>query len=104
MPGGDGTGPRGQGAMTGRAAGYCAGYNAPGCANPAPGVGFGRGRRFFGRGRAFAPGFFQGEAPAAAPMPQPLSKDQQIQMLEQQKTAIEESLKQIQKQLEDLKK
>ena len=101
MPGGDGTGPLGQGSMTGRKAGYCAGYNSPGYANPAPGVGFGRGRRFSGRGRAFAPGYFAGEP---APTPQPLSKDQQIQMLEQQKTAIEESLKQIQKQLEDLKK
>lgn len=34
MPRGDGTGPAGQGPMTGRAAGYCAGYNSPGYANP----------------------------------------------------------------------
>jgi len=45
MPGGDGTGPRGQGPMTGRAAGYCAGYPTPGFANTAPrmGLGFRRG-------------------------------------------------------------
>jgi len=30
MPGGDGTGPAGMGPMTGRAAGYCAGYPVPG--------------------------------------------------------------------------
>ena len=51
MPGGDGTGPGGMGPMTGRAAGYCAGYPAPGYMNPAPGRGyFGRGRGSFGRG------------------------------------------------------
>jgi len=36
MPGGDGTGPQGMGPMTGRAAGYCAGYEDPGYANPVP--------------------------------------------------------------------
>lgn len=77
MPWGDGTGPMGQGPMTGRAAGYCAGYNMPGFMNPAWGrglptaygaagypvapaygapVGYGYGRglgfgRGFGRGR-----------------------------------------------------
>jgi len=50
MPRGDGTGPMGVGAMTGRAAGYCAGFGMPGYANPAPGRGFGMG---FGRGRGF---------------------------------------------------
>jgi len=47
MPRGDGTGPMGMGAMTGRAAGYCAGSGVPGYANPVPGRGFGMG---FGRG------------------------------------------------------
>lgn len=51
MPGGDGTGPGGMGAMTGRAAGYCAGYPMPGFMNPIPGRGFG-----FGRGRGFGRG------------------------------------------------
>jgi len=48
MPRGDRTGPMGLGAMSGRAAGYCAGYGMPGYANPVPGRGFGMG---FGRGR-----------------------------------------------------
>jgi len=39
MPRGDGTGPAGMGPMTGRAAGYCAGYAAPGYMNPIPGRG-----------------------------------------------------------------
>lgn len=50
MPGGDGTGP-----MTGRGAGYCAGYTAPGYANP---VVFG-GRLAEGRGLGFGR-FLQG--------------------------------------------
>ena len=45
MPFGDGTGPRGMGPMTGRGAGYCAGFGQPGFANPGPG------RRWFGFGR-----------------------------------------------------
>ena len=36
MPGGDGTGPQGLGPMTGRGAGYCAGFDTPGYANPVP--------------------------------------------------------------------
>jgi len=65
MPFGDGTGPLGLGPMTGRAAGFCAGFGRPGFTNPMPGYpysygysgpapvwprwgwGFGRG---FGRG------------------------------------------------------
>lgn len=49
MPRGDGTGPMGMGPMTGRAAGYCAGFTAPGFANPIGG-GLGRGRGGFARG------------------------------------------------------
>ena len=47
MPRGDSTGPMGMGAMTGRQAGYCAGYNMPGYLNNAGGRGMGMG---FGRG------------------------------------------------------
>lgn len=48
MPRGDRRGPEGRGPMTGRAAGYCAGYNVAGFENPLPGRG-GRGAGF-GRG------------------------------------------------------
>jgi hypothetical protein len=57
MPAGDGTGPRGQGRMTGRGAGYCSGYCAPGYANPMRGRGFGMG---WGRGRAWGGGWGRG--------------------------------------------
>jgi len=69
MPFGDGTGPRGMGPMTGRGAGYCAGFGRPGFANPIPGrgwtgwgygVGFGRGvgmGRGMGMGRGRGRGF-----------------------------------------------
>ncbi len=51
MPWGDGTGPRGLGPMTGRGAGYCAGYGMPGYMNPYGGRYWGRGGGFgFGRG------------------------------------------------------
>jgi hypothetical protein len=52
MPFGDGTGPAAMGPMTGRGAGFCAGYGVPGYMNPAPGQGFGPygGRGAFGRG------------------------------------------------------
>jgi len=47
MPAGDGTGPMGFGPMTGRRAGYCAGYAMPGYANPW------MGRGWFGHGRGW---------------------------------------------------
>jgi hypothetical protein len=54
MPGGDGSGPRGEGPLTGRAMGRCAGYDQGGHAT-APGRG--GGVSFFGRrcggGRGF---------------------------------------------------
>ena len=48
MPRGDRTGPVGMGPMTGRRAGYCAGFGMPGYVNAVPGRGFGMG---FGGGR-----------------------------------------------------
>ena len=75
MPGGDGTGPMGLGPMTGRAAGYCAGYPAPGFMNPIPGrwagypapaYGYGAAPAYgygvapgYGYGYGMAPGYFR---------------------------------------------
>jgi len=50
MPYGDRTGPLGRGPKTGRAAGFCAGYDVPGSENYAFGRGMGR---VGGRGRRF---------------------------------------------------
>jgi len=60
MPGGDRTGPMGMGPMTGRGAGFCAGYGAAGYANAVPsrGMGFGRGRGFGGGGRGWRHWFY----------------------------------------------
>lgn len=45
MPRGDGTGPMGMGSMSGRGAGFCAGFNMPEFANRGVGMGPGLGRR-----------------------------------------------------------
>ena len=68
MPGGDRTGPGGMGPMTGRAAGYCAGYPVPGYMNLIPGRGFwGGGRGMgWGRGRGWRSGSY-GAYPGLAP-------------------------------------
>lgn len=50
MPRGDGTGPLGQGPMTGRAAGRCTGNPTPGFFNRFMGNRFGGGRRRMGLG------------------------------------------------------
>jgi len=67
MPRGDGSGPAGQGSMTGRGMGYCAGYPVPGFTNSSYGRGIGRGMaRGIGMGRqAVAPmTYYQPAAPA----------------------------------------
>ena len=47
MPRGDGTGPAGMGPMTGRGAGFCAGFRVPGYLNlVGQGLGLGRGRGY----------------------------------------------------------
>ena len=67
MPGGDRTGPRGLGPMTGRGAGYCGGYERPGFTNPAPGYGMRFGGRFggWGGGRGWRHWYYATGLPAA---------------------------------------
>ena len=78
MPGGNGTGPLGQGSMTGRGLGYCAGYGAPGFAtNGRFGLGLGfrggfgwrypYGYPWFGRDRWYRGYYPTYGAPAANP-------------------------------------
>jgi len=68
MPGGNGTGPMGWGPMSGRRAGYCAGYGVPGCLNSPGGRGAGLGRGAgFGRGAGLGRGGGMGPVfPAAS--------------------------------------
>ncbi len=56
MPGGDKTGPNGQGATSGRGAGYCTGNDVPGYMNPEQGRGAGIGRGQCGSGRGMGRG------------------------------------------------
>jgi len=70
MPRGDGTGPAGMGPMTGRAAGYCAGYGMPGYVNPVggrrafyPGVPYGGPTAYGAPGVGYAPPACYGAAP-----------------------------------------
>ena len=107
MPRGDGTGPMGMGPMTGRAAGYCAGYPVPGYMNPIPGRGWGRG---FGRGRGFGGGFgwrgwagVGGFAPPAAPWAygQPTAQEERT-VLETQMQALQAQLDSVKQRLEEV--
>lgn len=117
MPGGDRTGPDGMGPMTGRGAGFCAGFNAPGYANPAPGAAFGgRGGGFGGRGggrRGFRrrnvyyatgmPGWMRYNNPAGfAPAPQAAADEKDV--LKNQAAALQSQLDAVTERLEALEK
>jgi len=111
MPRGDRTGPAGMGPMTGRAAGYCAGYDMPGYANPVPGRGYGLGwgggwgRGYRWRNWYYAtglPGWARfGYAPAYAPYAPP-SKEQEAEMLKQQADWLKEQLDAVSKRIAEL--
>ncbi len=110
MPGGDGTGPAGMGPMTGRAAGYCAGYPTPGYMNPVGGRGFWGGGRGGGRGGGwgrrnwyYATGlpFWARAMPGFTGAP---SAEQEREALRQQSQYLQESLDSINKRIEDLEK
>ncbi len=103
MPRGDGTGPQGAGAMTGRRAGYCAGFAAPGFAAPVGGMGMGRGcAAGFARRRGFNQGYNNpGIIPGRGSAP---TKDEQISALKNQASYLENTLKGIAEQLETLEK
>jgi hypothetical protein len=112
MPGGDRTGPVGLGPMTGRGAGFCAGYSMPGYANPVGGRGFfGRGRGFGmrggGRGRRnwFYAAGLPGWARAGYGMPfaTGLTTREELEVLKEQAKYFEETLEETKKRIEELK-
>jgi len=111
MPGGDGTGPAGMGSMTGRAAGYCAGYDRPGAETLTFGRGYGPGYgRFCGagfrrgrRGRWAAPG--AGYGYAAPPPPvygNAPTRQQKIDRLVREAEYLEGALSDIRQRIEAL--
>ncbi|MEF8788077.1 MAG: DUF5320 domain-containing protein [Planctomycetota bacterium] len=130
MPRGDGTGPAGQGPMTGRGAGYCAGYGVPGYMNPGPRGGYGaygggfrggRGRRGgyrnwyratgmpgWQRAQMGMPAWGSGPGPVPGGAYGPAyggapSADQELQMLQDQAEQMEQALSDIRERIQELK-
>ena len=120
MPGGDRSGPAGLGPMTGRGAGFCAGFGIGGYASRTFRLGFGRG---FGGGRGFRGGRFGGEgwgrrhgfnaygAPDAralrpfsenAPRHAPVDQESRKQMLKNQLETLQLQVSSIQTQLAEI--
>ena len=114
MPRGDRTGPQGVGPMSGRAAGYCAGYDMPGYANADPGRAYGRGmawgRGGRGRGGRGAGGGGWGyarqaqPAPADAPVapPPPPAPAQEKTFLEREISGLKAELSYLEERLKGL--
>jgi len=123
MPGGDRTGPLGMGPMTGRAAGFCAGYPVPGYMNPVPGRGFFGGGRGGGRSRgrrnryyatgvpgwqraawgwpALGPGWAYG-APGPPPPVPGATREQEIELLKRQAEGLSGALDGIKARIAEL--
>jgi hypothetical protein len=115
MPRGDRTGPMGYGPMTGRGAGYCAGYGMPGYANPIPGRGYGRRGGFGGHGRGWRHGFYASGMPGwarfgwvgpqyAAPYPPVVdpTAGEETDVLREQAEYLKEALADVEKRLSEL--
>lgn len=103
MPRGDRTGPVGNGQMTGRQMGYCAGYDVPGYAQGGVfgcGMGRGRGRAFGGgRGMAFRHGGWEPAPAYGYPVPPPVNEAAQLKAqidgLEKTVSALKERLAKV---------
>jgi len=92
MPRGDGTGPAGAGPMSGRGAGYCAGFDVAGfgCNRGfGNGMGLGRGRRNFGNSAQMQP--------RSAPLPADVSNE----LLQRQAEALQNQLDAIKRRLDE---
>ena len=105
MPRGNGTGPNGSGPMTGRAAGFCAGYGVPGYADPVAGRGLGCGRgrgagHGFGLGRGFGRGFGFFGVPVVYPAAV-MDPEREKAALTAQAEYLENELAAIRKRLEE---
>ncbi len=111
MPGGDRTGPRGEGPMTGRAAGYCGGYASPGYMSSGagysgrwPGRGGMRGGRGIGGGRGmrhrhifYATGLPRWMRGGSEALPGIEALRNEEELLEQRLGAIRERLRSLEK-------
>lgn len=107
MPGGDRRGPWGQGPMTGRGAGFCAGNAMPGYMN-ACGRGFFRG---VGRGRGFRRWFFATGLPGWMRLGRPSPEDtshyageDDASMLRNRSEILSRELEEIRMRLSEIEK
>ncbi len=99
----------GAGPMTGRGAGWCAGYDRPGYANAAPGFGRGMGYRAGGGGRGWRNMYYAtglpawargGVTPPAAPVQ--AAPEQEMTELRTQADWLAQQLEAIQRRIEAL--
>jgi hypothetical protein len=114
MPAGNRTGPSGQGPMTGRGAGFCAGNAAQGFAAGGRGRGFsrcgnmyfrgGRGfrNRFFAVGVPFSRGVSNNDAPAESFRREDFSPDDEIRMLRDQAEFMKSEVEAISSRIKEL--
>lgn len=108
MPAGNRMGPNNMGPRTGRGMGYCAGYDAPGNMRPGFGTsGFGRGAS---GGRGYRNWFHatgltgwqrMGGFRGAYPPPNPMTEEDEQEMLRDQEKWLEEQLKDVRGRLKE---
>ena len=104
MPGGNKTGPHGEGPMTGRRLGFCAGNDLPGFDNIPGNFGYGHGRRFgrrYGWGGQMGYGFRHGLGHFTDETVHNVSKET---LLENETRILKEQLASVENQLSELKK
>jgi len=106
MPRGDRTGPAGFGPRTGRAAGFCAGYDIPGYLNAGPrGGGFGHGwgwrhwsrpgwEHGYGWGRWGGSGYYPPESRVEALQAFAKSLEQELEQIRREIQSLEQSREQ----------
>lgn len=108
MPGGDHTGPRGQGPGTGRAAGYCAGESMPGYANPILGgerrrLDRGPGGGWGGRGRGRLRRGWRSDAPhSTRDDGLPLMREEELRRLAADLQCLEQSAERLRRRIVEL--
>lgn len=109
MPGGDRTGPQGEGPRTGRGLGYCAEYDQPDYTTPQQGqrFGFGRGGRGNRRSRGWRnrsnAGFQPGRRRGGIDL-NPDAQDQDIGSLKAQLQELQNTLNEVQNRLDQFEK
>ena len=117
MPRGDKTGPMGEGAMTGRGEGFCAGNDQPGFISRSFGGGFGRGpgigrgqggggrnrrRNFDGRFIGRTPRYYNQQVPTEEFVTS--SQQEELNYLKEQAQSLKGTLENIEQQVSKMQK